>query len=303
VGDWFAKELRIMGVIFVDARNLLAMRKGKLGGRAVTLGRLNAYFHPSDIKKLRGLVAPDEAALRWLSSYVWGAYSDGFFTDVLKFDSVDSIDFSDYEAASLIHDLGEPLPTELLGQFDLAVDGGTLEHIFNFPVAIGNIMTLVGDGGYVYLNTPCNNLCGHGFYQFSPELMYRLFSRANGFEVEFVRVATARHLSIELTANHPVFDVQDPDTVRQRVHLLTSQPTTMMVLAKRVVARPLFAQKVLQSDYVMKWDGADRPSGRSSSVKAVIRRIFPRRWIDTVLAARATQTAKLQRGANFRRLR
>ena len=290
-----------MGVILADARNLLEARKGKVGGRAITLGRLKTYFHPSDIKRLRRLVAPDEAALRWLSDYVWGAYSDGFFKDLLKFDSVDSIDFSDYEAASLIHDLGEPLPTELLGQFDLAVDGGTLEHIFNYPVAIGNIMNLVGEGGCVYLNTPCNNLCGHGFYQFSPELMYRLFSAANGFEVEFVRVATARHLSVELTANHPVFDVEDPDKVRRRVHLLTSQPTTMMVLAKRVVALPLFAQKVLQSDYVTTWGGADRPGGHSAVLKDLIRRIVPRRLIDMVSAVRETRAAQLQRGRHFQR--
>ena len=292
-----------MGLIFEDARNLLEARRGRVGGRAVTLGRLKTYFHPSDVEKLRRLAAPDEAALGWLSSYVWGAYSDGFFKAVLKFDSIDSIDFSDYEAASLIHDLGEPLPAELLGQFDLAVDGGTLEHIFNFPVAIGNIMNLVVEGGHVYLNTPCNNLCGHGFYQFSPELMYRLFSGANGFGVEFVRVATARHLSIERTANHPVFDVEDPDKVRQRVHLLTSQPTTMMVLAKRVAVRPLFAQKVLQSDYVARWGGSDRPGGHSVGLKAMIRRVVPRRWIDAILAARQTHAARLQHGSHFQRRR
>lgn len=292
-----------MGVILADARNLLGVRKGRVGGRVITLGRLKTYFHPSDIEKLRRLVAPDKASLEWLSSYVWGSYADGFFKDVLKFDSVDSVDFSDYEAASLIHDLGEPLPAELLGQFELAVDGGTLEHIFNFPVAIGNIMSLVGEGGHVYLNTPCNNLCGHGFYQFSPELMYRLFSQVNGFEAEFVRVATARQLSIELTANHPEFDVEDPDKVRERVHLLTSQPTTMMVLAKRVEVRPLFMQKVLQSDYVTTWGGVDPQGGKPAGLKALIRRIVPHRWIDRILATRQTRAAQLQRGSHFHRLR
>ena len=32
--------------------------------------------------------------------------------------------------------------------------------------------------------TPANNFFGHGFYQFTPELFFRIFSAANGFEVE-----------------------------------------------------------------------------------------------------------------------
>src|SRR5262249_50656134 len=113
------------------------------------------------------------------------------FRDVLKFDVVESIDFSNNEGATIVHDLGQPLPTDLHARFDLAVDGGTLEHVFNFPVAIANLMRLVKVGGIAYTNGPCNNLCGHGFYQFSPELMYRVFSASNGFEILFVRLAKA----------------------------------------------------------------------------------------------------------------
>ena len=31
------------------------------------------------------------------------------------------------------------------------------------------------------MSSPANGQCGHGFYQFSPELFYRLFE-ANGFD-------------------------------------------------------------------------------------------------------------------------
>jgi len=34
------------------------------------------------------------------------------------------------------------------------------------------------------IHTPASNLCGHGFYQFSPELFYRALNATNGFEVE-----------------------------------------------------------------------------------------------------------------------
>lgn len=291
-----------MGLTFVDASNLLALRKGKTGGRLVTLGRQSAYLHASEIRKLQSL-APDEASARWLSTYVWGDYADGFFRDVLKFDDVDSIDFSDYESATLIYDLGERLPAELFGQFDLVIDAGTLEHIFNFPTAIENLMQLAKEGGCVYINTPCNNLCGHGFYQFSPELMYRLFSAANGFEVEFVRATTSDYLSVELATNRPVFDVEDPDKVRSRVQILTSKPTMMMVLARRVAVHPLFAQKILQSDYVATWNDTRPTTAGSSGAKRLLRRLLSRRWIDTILSARAMQTAKLKDGGHFRRIR
>ena len=54
--------------------------------------------------------------------------------------------------------------------------------IFNFPVAIRNLMRMAKVGGQVFLTTPANNFCGHGFYQFSPELAYRIFALENGFE-------------------------------------------------------------------------------------------------------------------------
>jgi len=56
------------------------------------------------------------------------------------------------------------------------IDGGTLEHVFNFPVAIKNAMQMVRAGGRLSLSPPANNYFGHGFYQFSPELFYRVLS-------------------------------------------------------------------------------------------------------------------------------
>jgi 2-polyprenyl-3-methyl-5-hydroxy-6-metoxy-1,4-benzoquinol methylase len=55
-------------------------------------------------------------------------------------------------------------------------DGGTLEHIFDYPTAIKNCMKMVKPGGHLLLTTPANNWFGHGFYQFSPELFYSFVS-------------------------------------------------------------------------------------------------------------------------------
>ena len=75
---------------------------------------------------------------------------------------VDSMDASDYEGANIVHDLNLPIPPALRERYDLVWDGGTLEHIFNFPVAIFNAMHMVKVGGHLLLETPTNNQCGHG---------------------------------------------------------------------------------------------------------------------------------------------
>jgi hypothetical protein len=45
---------------------------------------------------------------------------------------------------------------------------------FNFPVALANAMKMAKIGGHFAARTPANNQCGHGFYQFSPGLFYRI---------------------------------------------------------------------------------------------------------------------------------
>src|SRR6185295_9992131 len=95
-----------------------------------------------------------------------------------------ALDASAFEGAQVVHDLNLPIGPDLQEKFDLVYDGGTLEHVFNFPVALKNCMQLVRPGGQLILHTVTNNYCGHGFYQFSPELFFRALSPENGFEME-----------------------------------------------------------------------------------------------------------------------
>jgi hypothetical protein len=249
-----------MGLTYNDVRCLMEWRSSGSGGKVVTLGRLALNLHPEDISLLRQKFARDSQTITWLDRYRWAEFADDMFREALKFESVTSIDFSPYEGASVVQDIGAELRPDLIGQFDLAVDGGTLEHVFNYPVAVGNLMRLVRLGGAVYTQNPCNGLAGHGFYQFSPELLYRVFSEQNGFEIQFVRVAIARSLSVEKTTDQPVYDVIDPAKYRGRVSLTSKDPAILMSLAvKRSNVEP-FAEPVLQSDYLEKWSGAVPPT-------------------------------------------
>ena len=116
-------------------------------------------------------------------------------TDFLQFlgaEEIAAMDFSDYEGAEIIHDLNKPVGDELKEKFTFVLDGGTTEHIFNFPVALANAMEMVEVGGHLVIITGGNNFLGHGFYQFSPELFYRALSQENGFEVK--RMIAAENL-------------------------------------------------------------------------------------------------------------
>jgi SAM-dependent methyltransferase len=92
------------------------------------------------------------------------AYADPLF-EALGATQVDALDNSDFEGAKFIHDFSEPIPSEWKEQFDVVFDGGTLEHVFNFPAALRNAMELLRPGGRLFIHTCANNLCGHGFYQ------------------------------------------------------------------------------------------------------------------------------------------
>src|SRR5690606_15805740 len=88
-----------------------------------------------------------------------------------------------------IHDLTLPVPSKLKAQWDMLVDVGTLEHIFDPISAVMNYRDLVRENGSLILIVPSNNQSGHGLYQFSPEFAFVIFSRENGWNLRTVMVA------------------------------------------------------------------------------------------------------------------
>ena len=177
-----------------------------------------------------------------------GGYAEPFFK-LLGADETMSFDASDYEGATCQHDFNQPIPDEFKNKFSVVLDGGSLEHVFNFPVAIKNCMEMVREGGHFLAITPTNNHCGHGFYQFSPELYFRTFSRANGFEIEQVAV-------FEETFNPPWYEVSDPADVKERVMLINSEPSMLLITAKKLKNVEIFAEPPQQSDYLTTWNAS-----------------------------------------------
>jgi hypothetical protein len=174
-------------------------------------------------------------------------FSEPFFSE-LGAERVDSVDATDYEGASFAHDLNCELP-ELPLKYDAVVDGGTLEHVFNFPTALKTSMNAVKIGGRFFAITQCNNAMGHGFYQFSPELYFRVFSPGNGFVLENMFIAEGSFGMV------PWYSVADPLQVNHRVELVNDVQTYLLVIARRVAMAPIFKSWPQQSDYAAAWRG------------------------------------------------
>jgi len=300
-----------MGICFNDA---LLMWNARCSGASFehvcTLGRQSLALHPAEVALFRNACAQTRSTIMALAKYTFGSSADEFFRDCLGTNSISAIDYSTYEGADIVHDLNIPIPVEFANRFDAVIDGGTLEHIFNFPTAIASVMTMVRVGGRLFISTPANNLCGHGMYQFSPELMFRILSAENGFEVLHLHLVEARFPSVGLTPSRRVYEVRDPVDVKSRVGFMNKYPVMMMVEAKKLASVPLFLQPPLQSDYVASWGLEQSPSSSGASSNASLRnfakRLFHRLPQAIQMRLRGYSEVKqhsLSNKRHFRRLR
>ncbi len=159
-----------MGIDYTVSNALLHTLPFVNKKRAVTLGRQEIH-------------SPDGME-HFLTKYGYPSkHYTGFCEVFLKdmgFETVDSIDNSPFEGATIVHNMNQPIHVQ---PYDFILDGGTIEHIFNTPQVCENIINLLNVGG-VYLSiTPNNNFSGHGMYQFSPEFYLSAFSEEYGMKV------------------------------------------------------------------------------------------------------------------------
>ena len=135
-------------------------------GRVLTLGRQSLDVQPDALSDLVG------------GEVEYSRYCEPVLQS-LGASNVSSVDYSPYECPTLVADLGKP---QNLGQeFDTIIDGGTLEHVFDIACSFRNVFRLLAPGGRVVHVLPVNNLNGHGFWQFSSDLLYSIYSERNGF--------------------------------------------------------------------------------------------------------------------------
>jgi len=199
-------------------------------------------------------------------------YSESFF-NLLGASVTDSMDVSDYEGATVIQDLNKPMG-DLKKKYTLVLDGGSLEHVFNFPVAIKNCMDLIEKNGYYIGITPSNNFFGHGFYQFSPELYFRVFNESNGFKV------IKMFFFIDKKGT-PIYELLDPLDLRTRSTMVNSAPTYLFIIAQKTEEKVVFEKTPQQSDY----EGIGWVKGSYGLPTTVNHKPFTPEWVKKLVPA------------------
>lgn len=246
-----------MGVDISAARFLRSEQdRGVSFARTLTLGRQHLYMTPGEFRK----VCPECTRPEPTDS------CQSFFS-FLGARAIEAIDASSYEGANMIHDMNDPLVIPSEQRWSCVFDGGSLEHIFNFPQAIKNCLEATAVGGHFISITPWSGWSGHGFYQFCPELFYRILSEENGFKVERMLFRDKKRW----------YHVRDPKLLGHRVEFQSSERRLLYISARRTEERPVFATYPQQSDYAAAWTSTHRQHETSSGTRwtAALASLFP----------------------------
>ena len=278
--------------------------------RTATLGRQGFSCSPGELRPaLRdfGFEAGPEQFKRIFKHPPMTSLFAEEFLHFLGAKELQSVDISDFEGATLLHDLNQPFEARHQAAFSFVLDAGTLEHIFHYPQALRHCLELVEVGGHFLTITPTNNQMGHGFYQFSPELFFRVFNAENGFTLRKIV------LYDYLKTDAPFYEVLDPSKTGGRTHVFSPRPLYLAVLAERVALKPILNRPPLQSDYVQLWEQSKRQTpeantGATSRLFRLRRALNPywpywlRRWKKALYYARVYGKPNLRNRRHFRRL-
>lgn len=266
--------------------------------RTLAIGRQALFIEPFELeahRRLRGLPPLSEPTL----APGQPRYFEPLMQQWLRAGTAESVDASAYENATHLHDMNLPWPADSAqrGHFDAVLDFGCLEHVFNFPVAWRNCVDLCRVGGHIFHSLPANNLSGHGFYQFSPELFFNLYQAQNGFELRglwFAMKGDRLHW----------WKVANPMDVKRRVNLCNSHEVYMLVIARKLrETGPLPAPQ--QSDYAQaEWvqgpsAAANAPASSASTRQSLVRRFAQWGWIDALRAGRERLRAVQRSGLDL----
>ena len=235
-----------MGIDIQSLYFLMYVHKFGNFNKTITIGRQNLNIR-----------FPNKKLIPFITKYRNEIYIDQLLKDYFGSTIVDSIDASDYEGATIIHDLNTPIPENLKYKYDTVIDAGTLEHIYNIPQALENVSFLCRPGGQIIHILPSNNQCGHGFWQMSPELFFSLFSDKNGYE------NTEVFLAYTSNSAKNFYKVIKPENGK-RVNIYSK--SELYVFVRTVLKTKEFSHKnIQQSDYVYAWNNRNNKESMSNS--------------------------------------
>jgi hypothetical protein len=219
-----------MGIDVHALKFLMFAAKRQPFGRVATMGR-QEILQNATLKKL----------LKLEHDVDYGPFCEELLKERFGALCVDSFDISRYENATHIVDMNKPLSIE--ANYDTIIDAGCIEHVYNVTQALANISALCAQGGQILHILPANNFCGHGFWQFSPELFFSVYSEVNGY-------AETRVFLADLGNDRMWYEVREPrNGERAEIRSLGR----LYVLARTRKKAQFSHANVQQSDYVHCW--------------------------------------------------
>ena len=222
-----------MGLDINAFRFLLNKSKTEKFKDTVTLGRQNCHVSLRQLRKAGWENKTLPNFIEEICEDLFGSTS-----------GVASVDTSTYEGASIVHNMNDPLPNNVK-EFDTVLDLGTLELVFNIKQSMLNTSKLVKNGGLIIHVLPANNLTGHGFYQFSPEFFFSMYSEENGY------IETEVYLK-SINSSNSYYRVKPPNNGK-RVNVNSVYPVYVLVSTRKI---QLVEQMIVQqSDYIYLWSG------------------------------------------------
>ncbi len=118
-----------MGISASAIKLLLELKKNNnnFTGKVLQLGRQNIFVDRAKVLKLAQDMGME------VTNYIYNDYVDGNINDImlfkmLGFGEVHSIDYSDFEDATYVHDFNRPVPENLHNQYDLTSQARNISY-------------------------------------------------------------------------------------------------------------------------------------------------------------------------------
>lgn len=243
-----------MGIDYVLFDRLVELStRFRPGGRSLMLGRQNFQIQTAHRKLYEKTLQRHGIDARRFDFLQEDGFSETLM-EKLGFGAMEVMDFSDYEGATILHDLNTPPDPSLEGQFDLIFDGGTVEHVFNVPMALEGLFRMLRPGGRLISANGLNGWYGHGMYQFNPELVWTFWKRACN-----CNVMDCRAIPVEPDAGFGHVAFEDPalSGVRLRLKDKIGPGRTYLYYEVEKTEDSHLPDFALQSDYETRWNGHD----------------------------------------------
>ena len=225
-----------MGINLHAFKFLHKISKTRKFGNTLTLGRLKVYFDKIAVDEI---LNKNKILNNDISD---DTYIDNYLIHLFGSDKVDVLDANNYENANIIHNLNYDVPEELKDKYDLIIDGGSLEHVFDIKTALTNLKKMCKVNGTIIHISPANNFCGHGFYQFSPNLFGSFYRESQGFRDTNIILCKMFDSSVWCKIKRENFNNN------KRINIISDEETMVLVSSTKIenINNP---KTIQQSDY------------------------------------------------------